>query len=141
MELRDLRYFVAVGDELHFRRAARRLYISQPGLSQQIRSLERELGLKLLERNRRAVQLTPEGAAFLSEATAVAQQAERDLEVARALAEGASGRLRMSYARTMFSTSMRTVSDVRNVSPALEQYMQATLFGDLWKRQLGIGAS
>src|SRR5438128_8648449 len=101
MELRDLRYFVAVGDELHFARAAQRLFISQPALSQQIRSLEGELGLKLLERNRRGVRLTPEGVAFLAEATAVVQQADRAADVARALAEGASGQLRMSHLRTM----------------------------------------
>jgi DNA-binding transcriptional LysR family regulator len=100
MELRHLRYFVAVASELHFGRAARRLFISQPALSQQIRSLEGELGLKLLERNRRGVRLTPEGAAFLAEATAVVQQADRAVEVARTLAEGATGRLRMSYVLT-----------------------------------------
>ena len=103
MELRDLRYFVAVAAELHFARAAQRLFISQPALSQQIRRLEGELGLKLLERNRRGVRLTPEGAAFLAEATAVVQQADRALEIARALAEGGTGRLRLSYARTLFS--------------------------------------
>jgi len=103
MELRHLRYFVTVATELHYARAARRLFISQPGLSQQIRSLEGELGLKLFERNRRGVRLTPEGAAFLSEAAAVVQQADRALEVARALAEAATGQLRLSYARTMFT--------------------------------------
>jgi DNA-binding transcriptional LysR family regulator len=96
MELRHLRYFVTVAAELHFARAAQRLFISQPALSQQIRSLEAELGLKLLERNRRGIRLTPEGAAFLPEARAVVQQADHALEVARALAEGATGRLRMS---------------------------------------------
>jgi DNA-binding transcriptional LysR family regulator len=100
MELRHLRYFVTVAIELHYARAAQRLFISQPALSQQIRSLEGELGLKLLERNRRDVRLTPEGEAFLAEATAVVQQADRALEVARALAEGATGRLRMSYVLT-----------------------------------------
>src|ERR671927_1783540 len=99
MELRHLRYFVTVAAELHFARAAQRLFISQPALSQQIRSLEAELGLKLLERNRRGVRLTPEGAAFLAEARAVVQQADRAVEVARALAEGATGKLRLSYAR------------------------------------------
>ena len=103
MELRHLRYFVTVATELHYARAARRLFISQPGLSQQIRSLEGELGLKLFERNRRGVRLTPEGAAFLSEAAAVVQQADRALEVARALAEAATGQLHLSYARTMFT--------------------------------------
>ena len=100
MELRHLRYFVTVAGELHFGRAAERLFISQPALSQQIRSLEAELGLKLLERDRRGVRLTPEGAAFLAEATAVVQQADRAAAVARALAEGATGRLRISYVRT-----------------------------------------
>src|SRR5207237_10388818 len=103
MELRHLRYFVTVAAELHFARAAERLFISQPALSQQIRSLEAELGLKLLERNRRGVRLTPEGVTFLAEAAAVVQQAERAADVARGLAEGATGRLRMSYLRTMFS--------------------------------------
>jgi DNA-binding transcriptional LysR family regulator len=101
MELRHLRYFVTVAAELHFGRAAERLYISQPALSQQIRSLEGELGLKLLERNRRGVRLTPEGEAFLPEAQAVVRQADRAADAARALAAGATGRLRLSYVRTM----------------------------------------
>src|ERR671931_763013 len=101
MELRHLRYFVTVAAELHFGRAAARLFISRPALSQQIRSLEGELGLKLLERNRRGVRLTPEGEAFLVEARAVVRQADRAADVARALAEGATGRLRLSYVRTM----------------------------------------
>jgi DNA-binding transcriptional LysR family regulator len=103
MELRHLRYFVTVASELHFGRAAQRLFVSQPALSLQIRSLEAELGLKLLERNRRGVRLTPEGAAFLAEAKAVVQQADHAAGVARALAEGATGQLRLAHLRAMFS--------------------------------------
>src|SRR5205807_4638584 len=88
MELRHLRYFVTVASEMHFGRAAQRVFVSQPALSQQIRSLEAEVGFKLLERDRRGVRLTPEGAAFLSAADAVVQQADRAGELARALAEG-----------------------------------------------------
>jgi DNA-binding transcriptional LysR family regulator len=121
MELRHLRYFVAVASELHFARAARRLFISQPALSQQIRGLEGELGLKLLERDRRGVRLTSEGAAFLAEATAVVQHADRALGVARALAEGATGRLRMSYVRTMpGGLPERIVSEYRRRFPRVE---------------------
>ena len=101
VELRHLRYFVTVATELHFGRAAERLIISQPALSQQIRSLEGELGLELLDRNRRGVRLTPEGEAFLVEARAVVQRADRAADVAHALAEGATGRLRLSYVLTM----------------------------------------
>jgi DNA-binding transcriptional LysR family regulator len=101
VELRHLRYFLAVASELHFARAAQRLFISQPALSQQIRSLEAELGLRLLERSRRGVRLTSEGAAFLAEARAVVQQADHAAAVARALAEGATGHLRLSYVVTV----------------------------------------
>ena len=121
MELRDLRYFVAVAGELHFARAAKGLFISQPALSQQIRSLERELGFKLLERNSRGVQLTSEGKAFLPEATAVVQQAERAINVARALAEGATGQLRLSHLRTMpRGMPERIVSEYQRRYPAVE---------------------
>lgn len=121
MELRHLRYFVAVAAELHFGRAAERLFISQPALSQQIRSLESELGLTLLERDRRGVRLTPEGEAFLAEAKAVVQQADRAIEVARALAEGATGRLRMGYVRTMpGGLPERIVAEYRRQFPRID---------------------
>src|SRR5205814_9612630 len=90
-------------------------------LSQQIRSGEGELGLRILERNRRGVRLTPEGVAFLAEATAVVQQADRAIDVARALAEGATGRLRMSYVRAMLSgLPERIVSEYRRRFPGVE---------------------
>ncbi|MEV4754173.1 LysR family transcriptional regulator [Micromonospora sp. NPDC049559] len=97
MELRHLRYFVAVAEELHFGRAARRLHIAQPALSQQIQRLERELGARLLVRNRRQVQLSPAGAAFLPEARAALAQADRAASVARRTAAGELGRLALGF--------------------------------------------
>ena len=97
MELRHLRYFVAVAEELHFRRAAARLNIAQPPLSRQIRDLEREVGAQLFERVPRGVQLTPAGAAFLPEARLTLAQAERAQRTALRAAQGEIGRLRVGF--------------------------------------------
>jgi DNA-binding transcriptional LysR family regulator len=97
MELRHLRYFVAVAEELHFGRAAQRLRIAQPPLSRQIRDLEREIGTPLFERVARGVELTPAGQAFLSEARLTLAQAERAQRTALRAAQGETGRLRVGF--------------------------------------------
>jgi len=95
VELRQLRYFVAVAEELHFRRAAARLHMSQPPLSQQIAALESELGVRLLERTRRRVELTPAGEAFLRDARATLAELDVAVSTARAIAAGSAGVLRL----------------------------------------------
>lgn len=97
MELRHLRYFVAVATELHFTRAAQCLGIGQPPLSQQIQQLEREIGAQLFIRDRRGVTLTEAGHAFLSEARQVLDGAERAKETARRIANGEVGTLSLGF--------------------------------------------
>src|SRR4051812_49625436 len=91
MELRHLRYFVVVAEELHFRRAAERLHMSQPPLSQQIRALEEEVGATLLLRNQRKVELTAAGGAFLVRAREILAAVEDAALEARRGARGGGG--------------------------------------------------
>src|SRR3954454_2518596 len=97
MELRHLRYFVAVAEELHFRRAGERLHVAQPAVSEQVRKLEEELGVKLFDRTQRSVSLTPSGTAMLDEARRVLRQADIAQMAARNAHEQATTRLRIGY--------------------------------------------
>lgn len=97
LELRHLRYFVAVAEELHFGRAAERLHISQPPLSMQIRSLEDLLGTPLFHRTQRRVSLTQAGEVFLREATQILERAETAVRVAQRAARGEVGHLTVGF--------------------------------------------
>lgn len=98
MELRHLRYFVAVAELLNFTKAAVRLRVAQPALSRQIRDLEDHLGAQLLERGPRSVRLTEAGTVFLSEAKSVLQRADEAVKAVRAVARGERGEIHVGYA-------------------------------------------
>src|SRR5947209_7505951 len=97
MELRHLRYFIAVADELHFGRAAERLCISQPPLSMQIQQLEHEVGFRLFDRTNRRVALTPAGQLFLEEARQILRSLESAVGAAGRIARGEQGWLGIGF--------------------------------------------
>ena len=97
MELRHVRYFVAVAEELHFGRAAERLHLAQPPLSRQIQQLEDEIGVVLLDRNRRKVELTDAGKEFLNEARKLLADADHAIVAAQRAARGELGTLSIAF--------------------------------------------
>lgn len=113
MELRHLRYFVAVAKEENVSRAALKLHVSQPGLSRQIRDLEGELGFLLLERSAKSVRLTEAGRIFLIESEAVLRRADEAVKAARVVALGQHEELNMGYA---------PMPTVRFLPPALRAF-------------------
>lgn len=119
MELRQLRYFVTVAEELHFGRAADRLHIVQPAVSQQIRRLERELNVTLFDRSSRHVRLTGDGERLLPEARSVLSAADRTAALARQLAAGNSGALRLGTSPDLGPRLERGLDALRSASPDL----------------------
>lgn len=101
MELRHLRYFVAVAEAENVTRAALKLHVSQPGLSRQIRDLEDEIGFQLFERSAKSVRLTAAGKIFLTEARAVLHHAEEAVKKARAVTGGTTGEINVGFAPSL----------------------------------------
>jgi DNA-binding transcriptional LysR family regulator len=121
MELRHLRYFVAVAEELHFRRAAERLHVAQPAVSEQIRKLEEELGVRLFDRTQRSVSITDAGAALLEEARRVLQQAEIAITAARNARDQATTRLRIGHVPdSMPATVARAIQLLGTSAPLVQ---------------------
>src|SRR6187431_794617 len=131
MELRHLRYFVAVAEELHFGRAAQRLHIQQPPLSRQIQLLEAELGFSLFERSRRRVELTPAGTALLGRARQVFDALEVAVHDARSASEGESGRLVIGYPSSLaYSGLTELLRAFRTRFPSVELSLRELPPGD-----------
>ncbi|MBF8178438.1 LysR family transcriptional regulator [Herminiimonas sp. KBW02] len=121
IELRQLRHFVTVAEEMHFGRAAQRLHMTQPPLSQSIQALEALLGVQLFRRTSRSVALTPAGIALLPEAQRILQQTAALPDLMRRAASGASGRLSLAFVSTAdYSVLPHFLREFREAYPQVE---------------------
>ncbi len=144
MELRHLRYFVAVAEELHFGRAAKRLYIAQPPLSQQIQQLEEELGVSLFKRTNRSVELTNAGQAFLDEAYKILAHVEQAKLLALRTARGELGKLALGFVSSAaFELLPHLLSAYREQHPqihvSLHEMEKDEQIAALFARQIQVG--
>jgi DNA-binding transcriptional LysR family regulator len=134
MELRHLRYFVAIAEERSFTRAAERLWIAQPGLSTQIRRLEDELGVRLFERHTRGVDLTRAGTLFLERARAALAAAEEASATGRDLQTGVIGSLRLGVTTgPRLSLASDLLQRFSRERPAVELSVVEAYGGTLWR--------
>jgi DNA-binding transcriptional LysR family regulator len=139
MELRHLRYFIAVAEEGHITRAAERLGMQQPPLSQQIKLLERELDVQLFRRTARGVEMTDAGRAFLVEARATLGQFDRVAEATRRAARGEQGRLCIGVTSTgpFHPLVPRVIRAFRDACPTVGLTIEECLSNDLVERLQG----
>jgi DNA-binding transcriptional LysR family regulator len=141
MELRHLKYFIAVAEELSFRQAAERLHMEQPPLSRQIRQLEEELGVELFQRSKRGVSLTEAGKAFLDEARLTLVQAERSAQIAKQFNGAQQKKLTIGFSICAFDRLLsQMIQTFREQSPDVAiklkelhtaSQIQALLTGDI----------
>jgi len=129
MELRHLRYFVAVGEEQHFGRAAERLHVAQPALSRQIQDLEKEVGILLFDRLPRGVRLSAAGKLFLTDARRILQDVDEAKRRAERVALGKTGTLRIGIATAIawHGTVVETFREFRRRQPDVELALQLQL--------------
>lgn len=143
MELRQLRYFLVAAEELHLGRAAALMHITQPAFSQQIRRLERHLGVRLLEVSSNKVRLTAAGEAFVEEARRTLQHADDAAETARLASRGELGRLSIGYVAPAASRVLPTLlTDLRErhpgITPMLHQLWTAEALEGLRRHRLNV---
>jgi DNA-binding transcriptional LysR family regulator len=144
MDLRHLQYFIAVAEELHFGHAAQKLGIAQPPLSQQIRRLEQELGVQLLHRTKRRVELTEAGRAFLEEARKILTQVKRATEIAQRAGRGGLGRLAIGFLGPVTYSLLPSIlkafrRSYPDVEVELHEFKTAELIEALRDRRVQVG--
>ncbi|GGF10236.1 LysR substrate-binding domain-containing protein [Subtercola lobariae] len=145
MELRHLRYFVAVAEELNFRRAAERLRMSQPPLSLQIKQLEEEIGEELFERTRQYVKLTAAGRELYTEALLTLSSAERAMQNTRKAARGEAGELRIGFTQSglLLEALPQAMHEFRGQFPGVDVSLvemdSMSQINALASRELGVG--
>lgn len=121
MELRQLKYFIAVAEELHFGRAAESLHLSQPALSKQIQSLEDSLKIQLLERTKHYCRLTMAGKKFLETARRILQEMEEGIQITRQVADGQMGKVRVGFTEaTLYSLAPNIFKTYREHYPQVD---------------------
>lgn len=144
IELRHLRYFLAVAEELHFRRAAERLFISQPGLSRQIAQLEDLLGVTLLHRDKKRVSLTPAGEFLKSECEQLFIHLERSYQQVGLIGEGRSGEIRVGFLGSAMQQVIPELllglkAQFPDIKTSLEEMSNQAQVAAIKKEQLDIG--